>query len=247
MQIPEAAQVLINNELRQLAGSTGYSLPAQSRIEIYAALGASNFTDEVLEEARENHSLPHLSAADRVRAQVALITARKVVPLWEAACRETELFFTQEEWQMMLEEQKRENVYLRRRKNEPIEMISVYEVPRAFTLSHILEMAELALAGSGIHDVGAFRREANEWWEIYQRPERMEREFCIKWAAQDALYEAIGWIQHGHEAPAEDALYAFAGIFEGEDVRHRRWRLDKKKAHDFWVWWLSEAIPLAHG
>jgi hypothetical protein len=75
----------------------------------------------------------------------------------------------------------------------------------------------------------------------------MEREFCIKWAAQDALYEALGWTENSDEAPAEYALYALAGIFEGEDIRHRRWRLDEDKAHEFWTWWLSEAIPLAHG
>ncbi|MGE5249394.1 MAG: hypothetical protein ACM3QS_04195 [Bacteroidota bacterium] len=105
-------------------------------------------------------------------------------------------------------------------------------------------MAELVLEG-GIDDYGAFRRQANEWWQIYPRPERMEREFCIKWAAQDALYEAVGWIDRSNEVPAEYALYAFAGIFEGQDIRHRRWRLDENKAHEFWVWWLSEAIPLA--
>ncbi len=246
MQIPDFAQTLINMELQQLAESSKYSLQPQSRIEIYTALGPSSVNDDkVLDEARKNNSFPHLSIADQIRAHIALITARKVLPLWEIACQESELFFTEQDWQIKAEEKQQEEVYLRQRRNQPIEMISVYEVPRAFTPSHILEMAELALTGK-IHNHSAFRREANEWWQIYGRPEQMEREYFIKWAAQDALYEAIGWIKHNPDPPAENALYAFAGVFEGESFDDRSCTLDENKQHKFWVWWLSEAIPLAH-
>jgi hypothetical protein len=246
MQIPNSAQALINRELEQLAKSSKYSLHPESRVEIYAALGASSVNDDrILDEARRNNALPHLSIADRVRAQIALITAQKVLPLWEIACQESEAFFTEEDWQAKYEDQRQEEVYLRKRKTQPIETISVYDVPRAFTPFHILEMAEVALAGE-IHDYDEFRRAASEWWQIYGRPEQMEREFYIKWAAQDALYEAIGWIKHNPEPPAENALYAFAGVFEGDGFNNRSWTFDEHKQHEFWVWWLSEAIPLAH-
>jgi hypothetical protein len=245
MKIPDAAQALINIELRQLAESSKYSLQPQSRVEIYAALGSSSLDDVILTEARRNNSFPHLSIADRVRAQIALITAKKVLPLWEIACQESEAFFTKQDWQDKYEDQRQEDVYRLKRKNQPIETISVYEVPRTFTPSHILEMAELALTGE-IHDYAAFRHEANEWWQIYPRPEQMEREFFIKWAAQDALYEAIGLIKHRPDPPAENALYAFAGVFESEDFDSRRCTLDENKQNEFCVWWLSEAISLAH-
>jgi len=245
MQIPDSAKALIDTELQQLAKSSRYYLPPQGRLEIYAALGPSSaHDDKVPEEARKNNSFPPLSLADRIRAQVALITARKVLPLWELACQETESFFTKQDWQIKYDDQRnKEEVYLHRRKSRPIETISVYEVPRAFVPVHILEMTELALAGE-IHDYSAFRREANEWWQIYGRPEQVEREFFIKWAAQDALYEAIGWIKYNpEEPPAENALYAFAGVFKGEDWHNRKCTLDEKKQHEFWVWWLAEAIP----
>jgi hypothetical protein len=246
MQIPDSAQALINRELQQLAKSSKYSLPLQSRVEIYAALGVSSVNDDkIIDEAHRNNSFPHLSLADRVRAQIALITAKKVLRMWEIACQESEAFFTEQDWQDKHEHQRQEEVYLRKRKTQPLETISVYEVPRVFTPFHIVEMAELALAGE-IHDYGAFRQEANEWWQIYGRPEQLEREFFIKWAAQDALYEAIGWIKYNHEPPAENALYAFAGVFEGESFDDRSCRLDENKQHEFWVWWLSEAIPQAH-
>lgn len=243
MQIPASAQALISKELQQLAKSSEYSLHSQTRIEIYEALGSSNVNDaKTLDEIQNSNSFPRLSVADLVRAYVATATARKVLPLWEVACQESELFFKQEDWQDKYEDQRQEEIYLHRRKSEPIEKISVYEVPRAFVPSHILEMADRALAGN-IQDYGAFRREANEWWQIYGRPELMEREFFIKWAAQDALYETIGWIKYNHEPPAENALYAFAGIFEGKDFHDRRCIMDRNKERDFWFWWLSAAIP----
>ena len=243
MQIPEFAQALINNELQKLAKSSGYSLQPQARIEIYEALGISSVNDDkILDEARSSNSFPRLSVADLGRAQIALTTARKVALLWDVACQESELFFKQQDWQDRHEDQLQEENYLHRRKSEPIENISVYEVPRAFVPSHILEMSESALAGN-IQNYRAFRHEANEWWQIYGHPELMEREFFIKWAVQDALYETIGWIKYNHEPPAENALYAFAGIFEGKDFDDRRCIMDKKKEHEFWLWWLSEAIP----
>lgn len=246
MQIPDSAKALINNELQQFARSSRYSLPPQTRIEIYSALGPSNVNDySVLDEAHDSSSLPHLSVADRVRANIALITARKVVPLWEFACQESELFFKEQDWQDKYEDQRQEEIYLRRRKDQPIEAISVYEVPRAFIPFHILEMAESASTGN-IQDYIAFQRQANEWWQIYGRPELIEREFFIKWAAQDALYETIGWIKYNHEPPAENALYAFAGMFEGKSFDKRSYTLDENKQHEFWIWWLSEAITQAH-
>jgi hypothetical protein len=105
-------------------------------------------------------------------------------------------------------------------------------------------MAELALK-SEVHDFAAFRHEANEWWVIYGRPEQMEREFFIKWAAQNALYEAIGWINYNSDPPAQNALYAFAGIFEGQGADNRTCTLDASKEREFWIWWLTEAIPQA--
>lgn len=195
--------------------------------------------DTVLDEARRNHTLPTLSVADRVRARIALRTARRVETLWRQACLETEANFS--ERQDPSEVRQQEETYLAQRKQKHLEHISVYDVPRAFIPSHILEMAEVALRGE-IHDDGAFIQEANEWWQMYGRPEQMEREFCIKWAAQDALYEAIGWAKYNYEPPAENALYAFAGVFEGG---FRRQALDEKRQQEFWVWWLSGAIPQA--
>jgi len=243
MQISDSAQALINKELEQLVKSSEYSLQPQTRITIYEALGYSNVEhDRVLEDARNSNSLPHLSLADLCRAHIALATARKVAPLWDIACQESEVFFKQQDWQDKHEDQHQEEIYLRRRKTEPIENISVYEVPRAFVPSHILEMAESALTGN-IQNYDAFQHEANEWWQIYGRPEHMEREYFIKWATQDALYETIGWVTYNHEPPAENALYAFAGVFEGAGFNDRRCIMDKNKEREFWLWWLSEAIP----
>ncbi len=246
MQIADSAKALIKNELYQLAKSRKYFLLPQTRIDIYAALGVSNVNDEkVLDEAHSNDSFPHLLVADRIRANIALITARKVALLWENACQESESYFKEQDWQDKHKDQDQEEVYRRRSKNQPIEEISVYEVPRAFIPFHILDMAEIALTGK-IQNQRAFLRQANEWWQIYGHPKQMEREFFIKSAAQDALYEAIGWIKYNLKPPAENALCAFAGIFDGESFEDRNCTFDENKQHEFWVWWLSEAIPQAH-
>lgn len=241
--IPDVAQALIEVELKLLTYSARYSVPKDKRVEIYAALGPSSVLDEkMLNEARVKKILPTLSTADRVRARVALITARKVENLWQQACLETDANFSKHQDPAEINQEEEE--YLAQRKQKPIEHISVYKVPRAFVPSHILTMTELALTGE-IHDVVAFRYEANEWWGIYGRPEECEREFFIKWAAQDALYEAIGWIRHNSDPPAGNAVYAFAGVFEGKGFHNRLWTIDEKKQHEFWVWWLTEAIPQA--
>ena len=243
MNIPNSAQALIDTELRKLAESNRYALEPDTRIEIYSALGQSNVNDEpMLDEARKNNPLPSLSRPDRLRAQIALITARKVEGLWSKACLETEANFSENG--NPAEIHREEETYLASKKQKYLEHISVDDVPRAFTPLHILEMAELALIGK-IHDFGAFRLEANEWWQIYPRPEQMEREFYIKWAAQEALYSAIGWTKYNPEPPAEYALLAFAGVFEGENFDNRRCIMDKDKQHEFWLWWLSKAIPQA--
>ncbi|OAI40995.1 hypothetical protein AYO40_00505 [Planctomycetaceae bacterium SCGC AG-212-D15] len=170
-----------------------------------------------------------------MRARIALVVGRKVAPLWPQACFETEAHFG-EKWP-----EERDETYLADRSAKPIELISVRDVPRAFVPLHILEMADVALS-MRVHDWKAFRNEANEWWEIYGRPEGMEREFFIKWAAQESLYESIGWNSLAPKAPSEHALYAYAGVFYGEGVDNGRYRMDKDKEREFWVWWLSKAI-----
>jgi hypothetical protein len=47
------------------------------------------------------------------------------------------------------------------------------------------------------------------------------------------------------EPPAQNALYAIAGLFDGEDLDSRTYRFDESKRHEFWIWWLSTAIPQA--
>jgi hypothetical protein len=233
-----SAQALINNEIQQLFDFSKFEMEGSKRIEIYTALGNSNSK----RATEHKDSRPVLSVADYVRAYIELITAKKVEPLWQSACLETEMRVRDD--RELSEIHQEEEIYLAQRKQKHIEHISVYDVPRAFIPSHILEMTELALTGK-IHDHEAFYRESNELWQIYPRPEQMEREFYIKWAAQEALYAAIGWLRYNPEPPAEYASLAFAGIFESEDFDNRRCIMDKNKQREFWLWWLSEAIPQA--
>jgi hypothetical protein len=243
MESPPSLQTLIDAEIHQLTAPRAYSPQRDSRIRFYAAIGDSNVMDDkVLDESRRNNTLPALCGADCVRAWIALRTARKVERLWEQACSESDAALGAQ--QDSAEIRQEEETYQAQRKQKHLEHISVYDVPRAHIPAHILEMAELALHGE-IHDVPAFREHANEWWQIYGRPEQMERECFIKWAAQDALYEAIGWIKHNHKPPAEHAVLAFAGVFEGESFLDRRCTLNEDKQHEFWMWWLGEAIPQA--
>jgi hypothetical protein len=239
MKIPDSLQHLIDAELRQLSESEAYSVPPEKRMELYDSLGPSNAVSMVDHQA---DSRPHLSVADRARAQISIITARKVLPLWDAACQESEAWFTEMDFEYKEQDKRLEAGYLHKRKTQPLETIFTNEVPRAFIPSHIIEMAE-AVLGDRVQDYHLLHQEAGNWWNYYGQPDQMEREFCIKWAAQDALSAALNLITYNlPRPPVEDALYAFAGLFDGQGFRRSRKMLDDIKAHEFWVWWLSQGI-----
>jgi hypothetical protein len=253
VRLPDSAQKTIDVELDHLYSDANSDLHPQSRIYLYRALGPSS------PEKDSRQKSPHKpTIADRVRTRIAFLTAQKVIPLWEAACRETDTNFPDQPGERN-EEKKREDAYANLRAHNRIEAISVYDVPRVYCPAHIMEMAEMAFRGGDIENYDAFRDEANEWWQIYGRPEGMERECFIKEAAQEALYEALGWTDysedfpylvnmenerelamHHHHAPGGSALLAYAGIFN-----EKRFRFDWEKRREFWQWWLEEAIPHA--
>jgi hypothetical protein len=262
MQLPHDVQEIINTELNKLNQQLDFDLHPLRRLEIYRALGPLSVCNREAwsDRIKEKH-LPRLTTADRVRARIARSTAELVMPLWESACQETDSNSDEQEegeQEEFEDTQKEEQEYLAQRREHPIEDISVYEVPRKFILSHIIEMADLAFQGK-VQNYQKFTSQANEWWQIYPRPEWMEREFSIKWAAQEALYEAIGWKRHFEDitfaadientdippnihtdGPAGFALLAVAGIFDEAEFR-----FDNRRRCEFWYWWLTEAIPQA--
>ncbi|MDP9311011.1 MAG: hypothetical protein M3R24_08995 [Chloroflexota bacterium] len=181
--------------------------------------------------------------------------------MWSQACRETETAFaasnsypaTDDADDMTMDI----STYFNQRQAVPIEHISVYRVPRAVFAHHVMDMADVALRGS-IRDFPAFVQEASECWQMYGRLERMEREFCIKWAAQDYLYEILGWTKYMYrtpyvtatdeeyeavsqlDAPAGYALVAYTAVFNGGT-----WDVNTARIREFWQWWLTTAIPEA--
>jgi hypothetical protein len=256
MHLHHTVQDIIREELTFLEDNSAYDLDPQRRMDIYRALGPLSVTDKQAWFAHiKAKAPPHLTSADRVRLRIAMLTAHKVVPLWQTACQETEANFTEHEDPEEIQRQEQE--YLVQRRQTAIEHISVYDVPRAFTATHIMEMAGRMFSGE-VLDYVAFASEANEWWQIYPRPEGMEREYCIKWACQEYLYETLGWSQHFQdlrvydtddpevvaydhtEAPAGYAVLAYAGVFQGATPG-----FDDDKRRAFWRWWLAEAIPFA--
>lgn len=238
MQVPTSLRDLVKFELAKLVDSVDYPLSPESRESLYLACGPSNVKEDlVLIEARHAGSFPLLSEADRVRARLALLSAKKVVGLWRQACSETEANFN--EHQNPTEYSQFEEAFQTQRREKQIELISIYDVPRAFLPIHIIELTELFVDGQ-IKDFSALRKEANECWQLYGESEQMEREYYIKWACQDALYEALGWSKHNPAPPGEHAVRAFAGVSENHS-----WRIDVIKRNAFWRWWLSEALPQA--
>ncbi len=248
LHLPTSVTQIISAELTVLDRNQNYELSLESRVALYQAIGPSHLSNSSAPQQRQTHNvqkLPDWTRADRVRSQISLLTAQKILPLWETACLESkQKNFTEGDWQQESEKQLQEQVYFHHRKMKPIEEISVYDVPRAYTPYHILEMTELALAGN-VQDYAKFVYQANEWWQIYPRPELMEREFFIKWACQEALYEVVGLTKHWPQAPAQDAVRAYAGNFYGEGFENRRMEWNTQKLNEFWRWWLMEAIPIA--
>jgi hypothetical protein len=208
--------------------------------------------------AVQTEQLPPLSLADRVRVRTAILTAQRVATLWSVASQETDASAIAISNQATVLEENLQ--YLMRRAKVPIEKIPVDEVPRAYIIQHILEMAELALKGE-VQLYREFAEQAGEWWQIYPRPEYCLREFLIKWTAQEALYSALLWQSypplpndehyieaddlnrylHWHEsAPAGEAMLAYTLVFEGDESG-----FDVDRRREFWCWWLAWAIPAA--
>jgi hypothetical protein len=239
MPSPNSAQSLIDSHLRQLHDGTIRSVEPEDRDEICAGLMSAPIAERTGIASRANDLSPQGEGDRLLRAHLELLSAKKVATFWEQACLETDANFSEREDPAEIRRQI--DSYVRQRQSLPLEHISVYDVPRAFIPVHIIEATELALAGKVVDQV-AFRNEANEWWQIYSRPEQMERECFIKWAAQDALYVAIGMRAI---VQAQNAVFAYAGIFSGDDFDSRTCVLDEHKEREFWNWWLSEAIPQA--
>jgi hypothetical protein len=262
MALPNTTQSLVTEALAQFHNNLQFDFHPQQRIEIYRSLGPSWApTRTVNYQVLQGTNRPQLLLGDLARAEIALVTAKKVLPLWTMACEETDSNFGESLPQDEVEQQR----YLARRQMQPIESISVYEVPKRFVPSHILEMTELVLGGQ-VHDWEVCRVQANEWWQIYPRPEKFEREYLIKWAAQEALYAALCWQEPFEEhyteferyaqgleprrasllanweiiSPCGQAALAYAGQFDDGTTQ-----IDEQKWREFWLWWLKEAIPQA--
>ncbi|MCB0020921.1 MAG: hypothetical protein KDE09_24165 [Anaerolineales bacterium] len=239
-EIPDETQNIISAEYAKAQSDEYflYLLPVTTRIQILASLGPSNQlpAEERTDPVRKAH-VSQLTLADRVRTRLAILTAQKVLPLWPDACAESDRLVGTDDAQLEL-------AYQQVRAALPIEQISVYDVPRLSLPSHILALTEHFLADK-ISDFSQFCRQANELWQLYPRPELHEHAFFIKWAAQDALYEALGWLDYNCHEPYQHAEYAYAGIFWGESSAERRAIFDPVRRTEFWSWWLGEALPAA--
>ncbi len=259
MKLPVDIEKFVNSHVAQLVDNPTYDLPPVERVELFRLIGPSaGRSSGISLQLAGPKRLPILTAADRIRARMGIIAAQKVSTLWDAACAETD--------NLHADRSDRENLvsdhqtYLRELLHSSVDEFSVFRVPRSYIPQHILAMAELALQGK-VDNVESFLVEANEWWEIYGRPEFFPREYCIKWAAQEALYLSLLWQQYvpeqGHddsiqvadssdhfnrhiEAPAGCAMAAFAGVFDGDNPS-----FDTNKRREFWLWWLTWAIPFA--
>lgn len=246
-RLPLSLKKTIDSELICLDQDITYSIPDDKLIQIYQLLGPTCNQSHKERRYKDGYrGLPPLTKGDRVRTRVALAVAHKVMPLWELACRETDTTFTEQDWKDATEDQNREKGYIERLSPDTIATFCVYrDIPRRYVPSHLLQMAEIALAQT-MKDVDAFTDHAGEWWQIYPRPEDCEREFFIKWTMQEALYEALAWNEHWKNPPAQYAIPPYAGIFVGDKFYYTReieWNYAKR--NEFWRWWLTEAIPTA--
>jgi hypothetical protein len=257
VKLLDSVQCITAGELQRLTEEPNFDLHPQRRIDLYLSLGPSS--GKITSSSSSLAAPAQPTTADRVRTRLALLTAEKVIPLWEIACRETDANFADHQNLRRLEEEReRERNYESQRRTKHIAQISVYDVPRACCPVHILELAELVFQGRFDH-LEELTDQAGEWWQIYPRPEDMERECFIKGAAQEALYQALGWTKFSTDlpidaplddvigmanwhpdGPAGKALLANAGIFKREGFR-----FDTNKRREFWRWWLAEAIPQA--
>lgn len=259
MLIPPELEEIISKEVSRLTQNKSYDLSPKTRLHLFDVIGASTIrADNNYDTTITSKRLPPLTLADRIRARIAIITAQRASASWDYACKETDNGRKQDD--VDADTLETSQVYLSLMQHSNLEEISVFKVPRPYVPQHILAMAELALMGN-VKNQESFLYEANEWWGIYPTPKFSPREFSIKWSAQEALYLSIlfqkyslsnyneapnqndlnEYANHQVKSPAGYAMLAYAGIFDRSNTI-----IDIDKRCEFWLWWLTWAIPLAY-
>lgn len=259
MQLTRELIEIIEIETARVRSDERYDIGPRRRMDIFRAIGPSTASLDDRQGYILGAFLPALTAADRVRAWVAVWSARHVAQLWDVACRETD-----DQDLVHIEgdtNNKDRSDYFTELGKGPIENVSAFRVPRKYVPEHILAMTELTLSGR-IENPGKLLYEAIEWWGIYPTPERCPREHSIKWAAQEALYLSIlsqNYLEYGEaefssdvgmdpneyagrqvDGPCGFAMLAYCGVFSSQQI------VDVKRRREFWHWWLCWALPMAH-
>jgi hypothetical protein len=215
MPIPPEVQKLLNSALADMSVDPRHQLMPVRRLPIYQALQAA--------------SVPGTS--DRVRGWLALLAARRVLPLWQRA--------------MPLYED-----------DDPDER----GVEANKLAEHFLARAEGVIRGTVDRDV-ARKEDSDYWYvvgnielEIFEAREETDGPFFYAFFALDAAYkalhEALGYEQLGRlkgwetrfacDAASSAVIAASGGgdVVEGPPI-------DPQKRLEFWEWWLTSAIPAA--
>lgn len=252
--IPSQTQKLCRQSIEQLVQNNNFNLDAHRRLEIIESLGP-RFTrgDEGKLSSYSFPKLPELTLADKVRVRIAKYAADLVTPLWEYACQETNTLYDYPK-EILQEELVQVSRYRTRRQQENLESISVYDVPRKMIPHHIMDMVRYAWMRHPM-DEAQFRREVNEWWQVYPGGGGFIREIAIKWAAQECLYEVAGFetyreLLDDERIGEQDILNAvsegpsgYAALAWAVTTVDNNYTVDKEKVRHFWLWWLKWVIP----
>lgn len=240
MEHPSVVRLALAKALDELQSTNDLKLI--TRLEIYDSFGPTfspaDYFERIVLLQQGNH---RLTTADRIRSRLAIITAEKVLPIWEVKLDEHDA-------DTFVESKSSSGDHFWQR--------LVLSVPPRDLPNHIVSVANYILDRERV-DIKFVFEQLGEYHEFLGwslgNTEMSERAGC---AAYEALEQTLGLGPFNKlpidssttdedlswwGAAAVEAMKAYSGVLSDTGSL----LIDRTKRKEFWLWWLMDGIPQA--
>jgi hypothetical protein len=236
MELPQKTKQLIVHTLEAVRADPEYNLTADERFAVYKSLGfkrvwSRSFSDLGVSYTSQDYlnylenELNNLTIGDLVVDWLAIVSARKVLPIWERIWSQVETYndanpkeIIQTAESILNKSANISEVYVKLSDdfNIPVEVFATFDVALAFRAAY--NALELILADPKFINL-----------EIEDKINEIGKDFAF-----------IAMRAYAYNKNTRDEI---ENKSKGEAITIANF--DLKKRLEFWEWWLTEAIPQA--
>jgi hypothetical protein len=248
MPFPPRLKDILDRHIKQLEQGKIDDLSSGRVLLIYDAIGptAQPIGDSRIELLHQN--IVCRTRADRVRAQLSILTAKKVAFVW------TDAMITSKETSTEENSNSEAETY---DFAKPASTIGAWDVPNELMAEHTIRLAvealntqenleHIFLESSEIHYFGMGSPSFVISAGLQAAKEALNTVLGLSTFEGLGTLEGKRAVENGrpawHAAAALEARIAFAGI---PDTHWHYYGLDPVRSREFWLWWLTEALPQA--